>query len=98
MAVWSPFIGEYLNTQVEPDNVHDKYAVKVLENEADVPREILRYCSFLLNLSATVTGAQENRRGNGLTVPCKYKLKRPKTFLSKAEYIIIDIVSRRTNL
>ena len=29
-AVWSPFIGESLNTQMELDNVHDKYAVKVL--------------------------------------------------------------------
>ena len=28
MAVWSPFIGESLNTQVEPDNVH---AVKVIK-------------------------------------------------------------------
>ena len=50
-------------------------------------------------MSAIVTGARENRRGNGLTVPCKYKLKGPKTFLSKAEYTIRDIVSRRqTNL
>ena len=48
---------------------------------------------------ATVTGAQENRRENGLTVPCKYTLNGPKTFLSKAEYIIRDIASRReTNL
>ena len=31
--VWSPFIGE---SQVEPDNVHDKYAVKILKNEAVV--------------------------------------------------------------
>ena len=74
------FIGESLNTQVEPGNVHDKYAVKVLKNEAVVglvPREISRYCSFVLNsggtISATVTGARENRRGKGLTVPCKYK-------------------------
>ena len=45
-VVWSPFIGESLNTQEEPDNVHDKYAVKVLKNEAvvgHVPREISRY-------------------------------------------------------
>ena len=38
-------------------------------------------------MSAPVNGARENRRGNGLTVPSKYKLKGPKTFLSKAEYI-----------
>ena len=49
MAVWSPFIEEYLNTEVEPDNVHDQYTVKILKNEAvvgHVPREISRYCSF----------------------------------------------------
>ena len=67
--------------------MHDKYAVKVLKNEVvvgHVPRENSRYCSFVLNsgepMSATETGTRENRRGNGLTVPCKYKLKRPKTF------------------
>ena len=31
-AVWSPFIGKSLNTQMELDNVHDKYDVKVLKN------------------------------------------------------------------
>ena len=47
-------------------------------------------------MSATVTGARENRRGNGMTVSCKYK---PKKVWPKAEYIIRDIVSRRqTNL
>ena len=103
----SPLIGESLNTQVEPDNVHDKYAVKVLKEEAvvdHVPREILRYCSFVLNsaetMSGTVTGAREKRRGNWLTAPYKYKLKGPKTFLLKAEYIQLEIllVERQTNL
>ena len=64
-----------------------------------VPREISRYCSFVLNsggtMDATVTGARENRRGNGMEVPCKFKLKGQKTFLSKAEYIISR---RQTNL
>ena len=76
---WSPFIGESLNTQMEQDNVHGKYAVKVLKNQAvvgHVSREISRYCSFVLNsggtMDATVTGARENRRGNGMEVPCTY--------------------------
>ena len=90
-AVWSPFIGESLNTQMELDNVHDKNALKVLKNQAvvgHVPREISRYCSFVLNsggtMDATVTGARENSRGNGMEVPCKYKLKGPKTFFIKS--------------
>ena len=101
-AVWSPFIGESLNTLMEQDNVHDKYAVKVFKNQAGVghvPREISRYCSFVLNsggtMDATVTDARENRRGNGMEVPCKYKLKGQKTYSLKAEYISRDIVSRR---
>ena len=88
-AVWSPFIGESLNTQMELDNVHDKYVVKVSKNPAvvgHVPREISRYCSFVLNsggtMDATVTGAREIRRGNGM-IPCKYKLKGPNTLVYK---------------
>ena len=53
---------------MEVNNVHDKYAVKVLKYQAvvgHVPREISRYCSFVLNLGGTmgttVTGARENR-------------------------------------
>ena len=63
---------------MELDSVHDKYAVMVLKNQAiagHVPREISRHCSFVLNsggtMDATVTGARENRRGNGMEVPCK---------------------------
>ena len=65
-AVWSPFLGEYLNTKVEPDSVHSKYVVKILTNEAvvgHVHRSISHYYSFVLNpggtMSATVTGAEE---------------------------------------
>ena len=65
---------------MELDNVHDKYAVKALKNQdvvGHVPREISRYCSFVLNsggtMDATVIGAREDRRGNGMEVPCKYK-------------------------
>ena len=50
MAIWSHYIGESLKTQVEPDNVHDKYAVKVLKNETVVGHvltEMSRYCSFV---------------------------------------------------
>ena len=66
---WSTFIGESINTQVEPDNVHDKYAVKVLKKEAvvaHVPRDISRYCSFVFNsggtMSGIVNGDREKRR------------------------------------
>ena len=64
-----------------------------------MPGEISRYCSFVLNsegtMDATVTGGRENKIGNRMEVPCKFKLKGQKTFLSKAEYIISQ---RQTNL
>ena len=73
--VWSPFIGESLNTQMELGNGHDKYAVNDLKNQAvigHVPREISRYCSFVLNsggtMDTTLTGARENGRGNWNTM------------------------------
>ena len=46
-------------------------------------------------MDATVTGDLENKIGNRMEVPCKFKLKGQKTFLSKAEYIISR---RQTNL
>ena len=49
-----------LNTQVEPENLHDKYIVKILKNEAvvgHVPREISRYCSFVLNSGGTMSAS-----------------------------------------
>ena len=75
-AVWSPFIGESLNTIMELDNVHDKYAVKVLKNQAvvgHVPREISRYCSFVLNSGGTMDATdwrprKQERKWNGGTV------------------------------
>ena len=64
-----------------------------------VPKEISRFYCFVLNsggrITASVTGRRENKRGNGLEVPCSYKIKGPKTFLSKAEVIINDIVNRK---
>ena len=44
-------------------------------------------------MGATVTGAQESRRENGLTVPCKYKLKGTRKISSQAEYVIKYIFS-----
>ena len=46
-------------------------------------------------MDATVTGAREYKIGNRIEIPCKYKLKGQKTFLSKAEYIISR---KQTNL
>jgi len=99
--VWSPVVGEDLICLPEPENSHDKYAIKILKNETvvgHVPKEISRFCCYALNsggkMKATVCGRRENKRGNGLEVPCNFLLKGPDKFLVKAECIIRDIVGR----
>ena len=72
-GIWSPFIEEEMLCEVEPDNIHDKYAIKVLKDNTvvgHVPRELSRYCCLILNsggqMESVVTGARENKRGNGI--------------------------------
>ena len=45
-------------------------------------------------MKTTVCGWRENKRGNGLEVPCNYLLKGPDKYLEKAECIIKGIVGR----
>ena len=74
----------------KPENVHDKHAIKVMKNETivgHVPRELSKYCSALINsdgrMWGIVSGKRENRRGNGLEVPCNYFVKRKKQLLNE---------------
>ena len=42
----------YKKCQSEPENAHDKYAIKVMKNQTivgHVPRELSKYCSALIN-------------------------------------------------
>ena len=101
-GIWSPFIEEEMLCEVEPDNIHDKYAIKVLKDNTvvgHVPRELSRYCCLILNsggqMESVVTGARENKRGNGLEIPCRYKMKGPARILTKVEPIINDLISRK---
>ena len=55
--IWTPTLGEKLSTATEPENHHDKYAVKVLkENEVvgHVPRDISKYCTSALLCGGTI--------------------------------------------
>lgn len=50
--IWSPTIGEKLTTAREPDNIHDKHAVSVLDDTlcvvGHVPQEISHKIFILL--------------------------------------------------
>ena len=74
---WTPTLGEKLSTATEPENHHDKYAVKVLKrNEVvgHVPRDtLMNYTSALLcggTIKCEITGKRQSKGGNGLEVPC----------------------------
>ncbi len=79
--IWTPQVGERLETFCEEDNEHDKYVVAVhLENCATVvghiPREITRTCHFFIKNKGEITGEVSGRRRRctaacgGVEVPC----------------------------
>ena len=71
--LWTPTLGEKLSTTAEPENHHDKYAVKVLkENEVvgHVPRDISKYCTSAIlcgrTIKCEIAEKRQNKRGMGL--------------------------------
>ena len=84
----------------ELDN--DRYAIKLVnKNNAivgHVPRDLCKSCRYALysgaKITAVVTGRRENRKSNGLEVPCPYKLKGTKYILLKVETIINEYFER----
>ena len=101
--IWTPTLGERLSTTTEPENHHDKYAVKVLkENEVvgHVLRDISKYCTSALlcrrTIKCEIIGKKQNKCGNGLENPCKYIVKGPFHMILNVEKIIKDCLSRTT--
>ena len=45
-------------------------------------------------IKCEITGKRQNKRGNGLEVPCKYIVKRPFHMVLNIEKIIKDYLSR----
>lgn len=75
--VWTPVIGEELQTKLEQNNEHDRHAVAVMRDDQIVghlPRSISRVSRFFLSrggvIVCRVTG--KRRHGDGLEVPCVY--------------------------
>ena len=65
--IWTPTLGKKLSTASEPENHHDKYAVKVLEeNEVvgHVPLDISKFCTSALlsggTMKCEITGKRQN--------------------------------------
>ena len=95
-TVWQYSIGEGLVCEREPHNVNDLgQAVRILKDGTTVghvPRDISKACPFLIlsggSMKATVTDRHQNRRGNGIEIPCKYSVKGPCDAVRKAEKVV----------
>ncbi len=79
--IWTPRVGERLETFCEEDNEHDKYAVAAHRNGCativgHIPREITRTCHFFLKSKGEITGEVSGKRRRciaacgGIEVPC----------------------------
>ncbi len=91
--VWTPFLGEIVSLHHESENNHDSHAVAIMKDDTVVghtPRELSRIFSFFLEhdgvIVAEVTG--HRRFGNGLEIPCKYRLTGKKNLISRAEKLL----------
>ena len=78
-AVWSPHLGEELETQRELDNEHDRFAVAVMKGGQTVghmPVEVSRVSWYFLerrtNQISCKISDKRKRSEKGLEVPCTY--------------------------
>ena len=99
--VRTPFHGEKFSCESQPDNFHDKYAVKVVKNKetvGHVPRAISPYITYILancgKVTVEVIGSRQNRRGNRLEIPVLYKIKGPYVATEKGHLLIKDYLRR----
>lgn len=96
-----PVAQEELHCEIEPTNPYDRHAIKVMKGDiivGHIPKSISKICSFILLsggcMKLRVTGRRENKRGNGLEVPCTISIKCPFYAFVKAEPILKDLCKR----
>ena len=76
--VWSPVLGEVLETRPESGNEHDRYAIGIVEcgeivgHVPQVSRTFYYFIQHNGTITAEVTG--HRKLGKGLEVPCNYIL------------------------
>ena len=77
--------------------------MKVLKGDdvvGHIPKQLAKTCNYILlaegKVCATVTGHRQNKRNNGLEVPCLYRIKAPRSRAIQAEAVIKEC-QRRIN-
>ena len=90
---WRPVIGQLLPVFSEPNNRHDRRAVAIYLDGVvvgHVPREISKVFWFFLKHNGKIMCEITGRRkcGNGLEVPCAYKLKGSSSMVEKAKKLL----------
>ena len=96
---WTPSIGERVKFSREPANQHDRYAVAACKHGeivGHIPRTISKPCSYALvtgaKIEATVSGARQNTRQNGLEIPVEYHVKGPRQHMVQAQTYIRAVI------
>lgn len=101
--VWSPFTGEVLPFEREPDNPEDVHAVAIKRAGrivGHVPFNLAPTVSAFLRRSRNkclveVRGSKVNRGGGyGLEIPCEYHFIGPKDYIDKLDKICKNLQSK----
>ena len=100
--IWTPFVGEKANTTLEVTNVHDRYAIAVLEDDTlctvgHLPREMSQECFYFIRrggtISVEVTGPRQKSatEGKGMEIPCVLTFRQDDddAILRKAKELIL---------
>ena len=105
--IWEAVLGEQLQSEREPGNIHDIFAVAVLKSGVKVghlPRKISAVCSLFLRnggvITCTVSGARRysvDLEQGGLEIPCTLRFegneKLDNNYLNKVERLVRSAMS-----
>ena len=103
-SIWSPVLGQVLDTQLEESNAKDAHAVGVIlcgQTVGHMPREIATTAWHFLQHAGTITCCVTGKRrpsiipGKGLEVPCTYTFKgQPRMIKKLIKLIYVEGKSR----
>ena len=108
---WIPHVGEQLETEREPNNTEDRFAVAVIKVGQNgsrtvvghIPRELSSLLFHFLahggDISCEVTGPRKRSplSQGGLEIPCYLTLRGKKKLIAKAETLVSQVLATKDN-